>query len=135
MKHIYFFSIILFFYFQPANAQNRPEKMPVYPGCEQAVKKMPCFKEKVLNFITENFNSGLIDEIKKETTVSMLIMFVIDENGKPVDIMIKSGYPSLNDEMKRVIKKLPAVKPAESGGETVKMQYELPVIFETGNKK
>jgi protein TonB len=135
MKYFLVFGIILLLQLQPAKAQNRPEQMPVYPGCEQADKKMACFKEKLLEFITENFNSDLINAIKDTDEISMLVIFVIDETGKPVDMSIQSAYPKLNDEMKRVLQLLPDIKPAKTDNYPIRMQYELPLVFEPKSDK
>ena len=136
MKYIHLIVFVLFFNSFSINAQQ-PDTMPVYPGCEQVTEKMSCFKEHLLTFITENFDSSLLDKIETNKQVSMLINFVIDDNGKLSDIDIKSGYNFLNKEMNRVLQMLPVIKPAGKDGYPIPIQYELPVIFEGkhNNKK
>ncbi len=123
--------IITFIFFTPTTiAQNRPDSMPVYPGCETAEQKMPCLKDKLLNFISENFNQDLLYEIKDAKTVEMLITFVINTDGKLSDIKIQSSYNQLNEAMKKVLLQLPGIKPAQVENNPVSMQYQLPVSFE-----
>ena len=113
-------------------AQERPDKMPVYPGCEQAEQKMPCMRQKILDFIGDNFDTDLIKEIKDTKQISVYVSFIIDELGKVDEINIKSGYEKLNAELQRIIQKLPVIKPAEAGGYPIRMRYELPIVFDTG---
>ncbi len=128
MKHIIIVFVISMS-LQTVTAQV-PDQMPVYPGCEKAEAKMPCFKEKLLNFIAENFNSDLLQKIKGQSEVQMMVSFVIDTNGKPVQVKISSAYEFLNNEMQKVINRLPQLVPAYSQGIAIRMQYELPVVFE-----
>jgi len=125
--------LLLFFWtsmhFYTLKAQM-PDQMPVYPGCEQAEQKMPCFKEKLLNFIAENFDSDLLQKIDDTGEVKMMITFIIDTDGSLDEVEIKSAYDSLNDEMKKVLSRVPKITPASQNGSPVRMQYELPVIFE-----
>ena len=115
---------------QSTQAQQRPDKMPVYPGCEQAEKNMSCMRESILNFIGKNFNSDLLHDIKDTQQVSVLVSFVIDEYGEIDEIIIDSAYAKLNAEMKRVIKLLPKIKPAEANNIPIAMKYQIPVVFE-----
>ncbi len=123
--------IFAFLYFMtPVMAQSRPDSMPVYPGCETAKEKMPCLKEKLLDFIAGNFNQDILFSIKDSSSVQMLITFIIDTDGSLTEIHINSPYDSLNTEMQRVLSKLPKIIPAKKGQTPVTMQYQLPVSFD-----
>ncbi len=134
MKKIYtlLFVSLITLVFNDLQAQQKPDKLPVYPGCEQSQDKMACMKDEILSFIGEEFNADLLKQIKDTKQMSMSIVFVIDESGNIENIRINSGYDSINKEMLRVIKKLPKIKPAESGGQPIPMRYELPLFFDTG---
>jgi len=129
MKYLYAIIIALVLNNTPLLAQQ-PDTAPVYPGCEQATEKMTCFKEHLLNFMVENFDSDLLKKVKDARQVNMMISFVINEEGKLEDIEVKSGYEFLNDEMKKVLAKIPAIQPARKDGQPIPMRYELPVVFE-----
>ena len=129
MKYLYLLFTVLYLNTASIHAQQ-PDQAPVYPGCEQETEKMACFKEHLLNFMVENFNSDLLKKVKDAEQVNMLIGFVINEEGKLEDIQIKSGYDFLNEEMQKVLAKLPPIQPAEKDGTPIPMRYELPVIFE-----
>jgi hypothetical protein len=130
MKKVFYLTLFaLFFQLQNLTAQQRPDKMPVFPGCEAETAKMTCFKEKLLDFIADNFNSELVKKTDSKESINLLVRFVINEEGKPEDIRIQSAYKDLNKEMESVIKKLPTIVPAQADGYPIRMQYELPVIF------
>ncbi len=134
MKKIYillFISLITLI-FNDLQAQQKPDKLPVYPGCEQSQDKMACMKDKILSFIGDEFNADLVKQIKDAKQVSMYISFVIDELGNIDDIHVKSGYDKLNKDMERTLRRLPKIKPAESEGYPIRMRYELPLVFDTG---
>jgi len=133
MKHFLTLFIGVMLYVAPVRAQA-PDTMPVYPGCEQSEQKMPCFKEKLTAFIAENFQADLLQKITEDDQVSMMIRFNIDENGTLQQIDVQSGYDFLNDEIKRILQQVPPIKPAQSNGVPVTIQYQLPVVFDTKNK-
>jgi len=111
-------------------AQKQPDQLPVFPGCEQVKEKMPCFKEKVLEHISANFNTDLLHQVKDTKQVNMFVQFEISPEGKLQNFEITSPYDALNQEMKKVLQSLPKVQPAQSGGNAISMQYQLPIVFE-----
>jgi len=127
--------IALLFIAGNTQAQNqKPDQMPVYPGCEQAEKPMLCMRTNILDFIGKNFNSDLLHPIKDIDEVNIYVQFVIDSVGEIRSIKISTDYPDLKKEMLRVIKKLPSIKPAKSEGNSIDMQYEIPISFEIKKK-
>jgi len=130
-----FLSLFLVISSLKMNAQSRPDTLPVYPGCEQTEQKMTCFKDKLLQHIADNFDIGLLNNVKDADNVNMLIVFTIDVDGKLTDVDINSGYTVLDKEMLRTLQLVPTLIPAKSNGEAVPMQYSLPVSFEIKQKK
>src|ERR1700733_12907118 len=99
---------------------SRAEKMPEYPGGEQALSK----------FVETNINypQDAIDQ-NKEGTVN--VSFVIDEKGKvvkPVAIGKQAGH-SLDEEAVKIVNQMPAWKPGMVKGKPVKTRLLLPVTF------
>jgi len=129
MKYLYLFILGILVSTNSLQAQQ-PDTAPVYPGCKESTQKMSCLKNHLLNFMVENFDSELIKKVKDTPQVSMMVSFIINEEGKLDEISVKSGYDFLNDEMKRVLSKVPVIQPAEKDGHPIPMRYELPVIFE-----
>ncbi len=127
------YSLLFFVFiisFQTIKAQQQPDQLPVFPGCEQVKEKMPCFKEKVLEHISANFNTDLLHQVKDARQVNMFVQFEISPEGKLQNFEITSPYDTLNQEMKKVLQSLPKVQPAQSGGNAISMQYQLPIVFE-----
>jgi len=133
MKYFLTLFIGIILYVAPVQAQA-PDTMPVYPGCKQSEQKMSCFKEKLTSFIAENFQTDLLQKIPENEQVSMMIRFNIDEEGTLQQIDVQSGYEFLNNEVKRILQQVPRIKPAQSDGVPVTMQYQLPVVFNAKNK-
>jgi len=128
-----YYSIIFLFFIvslQRVTAQQKPDTMPVYPGCEKEQAQMSCFKEKLLDHISTHFDTQLLDTIQDTKQVSMLIYFHIDIDGKLKKIVVQSPYEQLNTAMKSVIESAPTVLPAKAAGQPIMMQYRLPVVFE-----
>ena len=103
---------------------------PVYPGCEIAADQKRCMSHKIQEFVGKNFNTGLADSLKLNgQTVKILTMFTIDEKGLVTNIHTRSKYKVLEMEAKRVISKLPKMKPGQHQNRPVKVNYTLPIIF------
>jgi len=132
MKYFYLLFFNMFLYTSVITAQA-PDTMPVYPGCEQVKQKMPCFKEKLTAFIAENFRANLLQKIPENQQVSMLINFYIDIDGNLKQVKVQSEYDFLNDEIERILQLVPPIKPAESNGAPISIQYQLPVVFNAKN--
>jgi len=135
MKQITFLLFILFSFSNTLTAQSKPDSMPVYPGCEQAEQKMSCFREKLLNHISENFDTSLLHQIKDTNQVNMMISFNINFDGSLGNIKIDSPYKKLNAEMELVLTKVPKIIPAMANNEPISIQYQLPVSFDIKPEK
>ena len=95
------------------------EKMPVFPGGDQAL----------LKFIAENTHypeSAKINGIAGR----VIARFAIDIDGKVKMVSIlKGASPELDAEALRVINTLPDFKPGEQGGKPVPVWYMVPITF------
>lgn len=96
------------------------EKMPVFPGGEEAL----------LNYVKSKARfTPLAAEYK--VTGTMYVSFVVDENGKVIMPKIERGLGYGMDEMLlSVVKSIPDFEPAEQNGQKVKIRMMLPVKFE-----
>ena len=93
--------------------------MPKYPGglaeCMKFLSKNVRYPKKA----RENGTQGRV-----------VVQFYVETDGSIDDIKIVNSVSwELNDEAKRVIKKMPKFKPGTIGGEPARMQSTLPVMF------
>ena len=95
------------------------EIMPEFPGGQDELNKYIGKNVKYPAFARENNISGTV-----------YINFVIDKDGKPINVKIERGVnKSLDEEAMRVIKNMPTWSPGKQNGQTVKVQYTIPVSF------
>ena len=93
--------------------------MPEYPGGGAAIFKYLAQNIRYPKKARENGTQGRV-----------VVQFVVDKDGSIDDIKIVKGVSwELNDEAKRVIKKMPKWKPGTIGGEPARMQSTLPIMF------
>ena len=93
------------------------EIMPQYPGGINAL----------LDFLKRNLRSP--EDIEGEE-VSVKVKFVVNYDGKLESFdVIKSGGTAFDNEVLRVLKKMPLWIPGKSNGENVSVYYVVPVKF------
>lgn len=105
---------------------------PIYPGCEgkkgQALKD--CMSKKIQKFVNRNFNTDIASDLGLSgERIRILTMFTIGTDGRVTNIRARSKYKDLEKEAKRVISKLPRMKPGQQRNRPVKVTYTLPIIF------
>jgi protein TonB len=94
------------------------EIMPQYPGGIAAL----------LAFLKKNLQSP--GDIEAGEEVSVNIQFVVNYNGQPESFrVIKSGGELFDNEVLRVLKKMPSWIPGKSEGKNVSVYYTVPVKF------
>ena len=95
------------------------EKTAEFPGGTEAMYK----------WLSKNIKYPAICQ---ETGIQgrVVCQFVVNKDGKIVDVEVVRGVdPNLDAEAIRVIKAMPAWKPAKNGGKAVRMRYTLPIRF------
>ena len=97
------------------------EDMPQFPGGKEALKAY--FKE---NLVIPD----AARDAKKQGTV--YVTFVVDKSGKATDAKILSGIGyGCNEEAIRAVLAMPNWRPGKQKGRLVKVQYNLPVKFQS----
>jgi periplasmic protein TonB len=92
--------------------------MPEYPGGLKAL----------LLFLKKNIQSP--EEVEQGDEVAVKIKFVVNYNGKLDGFdVIQSGGSAFDNEVLRVLKKMPMWIPGKSHGENVSVYYIVPVRF------
>lgn len=104
------------------------EEVPLFPGCENAVDKRACFNEKMQLHISKNFNYP--SEAQKSGIQGRVsTMFIITAEGAIANIKMRGPDKLLEDEVERIIKKLPQMTPGQHKGEAVNVSFSIPVNF------
>jgi len=98
-----------------------PQVMPEFPGGEEALFK----------FLKRNLRFPRFEENNSST---VYVAFVIGVDGQigPINIL-KSGGISFDEEVIRVVAKMPKWKPGIQGGENVAVRFKMPVKFKSLN--
>ncbi len=106
---------------------------PIYPGCEGKKGKAlkDCMSKKIQRFVNRNFNTDIASDLGLSgERVKILTQFTIGKDGRVINIKARSKYKDLEKEAKRVIAKLPKMKPGQQRNRPVKVTYTLPIIFQ-----
>lgn len=100
---------------------ERTEIMPEYPGGMAALYR---FLQRSLRFQFDDMEPGARIEIR--------CRFVVDEAGKVTGIQIlkSGGRKEFDEEVTRVVGKMPQWEPGKQNGRNVKVYYTIPVIVE-----
>ena len=97
---------------------NTAEIMPAYPGGMDALRK----------FLEKNLNNP--QDVSEGETVSVKIKFVVGYDGKLKGFQIEEdGGSPFNEEVIRVLKKMPNWIPGKTKGESVSVYFTIPVKF------
>jgi len=105
------------------------DKVPIFPGCEDAEDPRACFNEKMIRHISKNFNYPQeAQDLGIEGRVSVL--FTIDAAGNIQDIKQRGPHRLLEDEVNRIISRLPKMEPGQHQGKAVAVPYSIPVTFQ-----
>lgn len=109
------------------------DEVPIYPGCEdrgsnEANKN--CMTDKITEFVTSNFNSGMGKELGLKGVNRIITVFTIDKDGAVTNIRARAPHPDLEVEAVRVISSLPLMTPGKQKGVAANVSYSLPISFE-----
>jgi len=99
---------------------DHPDFMPEFPGGMEALQR---FLSRNLKMPREDMEPG--------TKIPTLVRFVVDKDGTITGIEFeKSGGKEFDNEVARVVKKMPQWKPGRQNGKNVAVYFKLPVIFQ-----
>lgn len=108
------------------------ENVPIFPGCEELAnngERKQCMSSKINSFVNREFDTGLGAELGLTGTNLVVVMFVVNKNGRVEQIQTRAPHPELEKEARRVIGKLPEMKPGRQGGKPVSVSYTIPIRF------
>lgn len=104
------------------------EEVPVFPGCENVTDKRACFNEKIQKHISKNFN---YPQAAQDAGIQgrVNVMFVIQEDGSIGHLKMRGPDKLLEDEVERIINRLPAMTPGKQKGAVVAVPFSIPITF------
>ncbi|MDC6403716.1 MULTISPECIES: M56 family metallopeptidase [Maribacter] len=105
------------------------DAVPIFPGCENSGDKRACFNQKIMEHISKNFNYPE-EALEKNIEGQVSVMFTINTEGSIVNIQKRGPHPLLEEEVERIISKLPKMEPGLKDGKTVNIPYSIPVVFQ-----
>ncbi|WP_081819388.1 M56 family metallopeptidase [Maribacter sp. Hel_I_7] len=104
------------------------EEVPIFPGCENSDDKRACFNEKIQKHISKHFNyPQAAQDANIEGRVNS--MFLITQEGTIENIKMRGPDKLLEDEVERIIKKLPKMTPGKQLGKVVNVPFSIPIQF------
>ncbi|WP_437371177.1 TonB family protein [Maribacter litoralis] len=104
------------------------DEVPIFPGCENATDKRACFNEKMQLHISKHFNNPK-EAQEKGVQGKVSSMFVITKEGTIGHISTRSPDKLLDEEVERIIKRLPEMTPGKHKGKAVNVPFSIPVQF------
>jgi len=113
------------------------EEIPLFEACEKVAiyKQEKCFKEEISNHIRKNFRYPQ-EAYEASVQGRVLVQFVINKTGEVTDLNLRGPYKGqlLEEEARRIVKKLPKFKPGMHNGKAVKVKYGIPISFKIPGK-
>jgi len=109
------------------------EDPPLAPDCKSkwsVEKQKECTNKYIQRHVMRKFNTSLAGDVGLTGRVKIRIEFIIDTNGKPVNINATGGPEIMNQNAIEVIGLLPDLKPGMKDGEPINVSYKMPLIFQ-----
>jgi protein TonB len=104
------------------------EDVPVFPGCKGSKDQLKkCFSKKVQKHFSKKFDADLPNELGLSAgRKRVFIGFKIDKTGNIVDVQARAPHPKIKNEVVKVMKQLPRMKPGKQRGKPVGVKYSIP---------
>jgi protein TonB len=109
------------------------EKAPVYPGCEKYSnndERKKCMSKKISKLVGKKFNVAVGTDYGISGRQRINTQFTVDKNGNITDIKIRGPHHALETEARRVINKIPKMKPGFQRDVPVGVVYTLPILYD-----
>ncbi|MGB0891826.1 MAG: energy transducer TonB [Flavobacteriaceae bacterium] len=93
-------------------------------------KLKKCIQKEFYKVISKKFNHRIPASLGLKANVyKILTEFIIDENGKVINIKSSGDVKEVAEEMKRIVKSFPKIIPGFNNGKTVPVAYKIPSSF------
>ena len=105
------------------------ENAPVYPGCSGTRGQIrDCFNKNIQYHFSRKFNADLPNKLGLSVgRKRILIGFTIKQSGFVEDVTVRAPHVALKNEVLRVMKLLPRIKPGTQRGKNVNVKYSFPL--------
>ena len=104
------------------------DEVPVFPGCENETDPRSCFNEMIHKHIKKHFNYPQeAQELGIQGKVA--VMFTIGKDGSIINVKTRGPHQLLENEVKRIISRLPQMTPGKHKGDLVNVPYSIPIMF------
>lgn len=105
-------------------------RSPIISGCKKVAtvkEARKCFSRQVQIYFSKKFNSKLPNKLGlSRGRKRIFISFKISKKGRITDIVCRAPHKKIQEEVIRVMKKLPKTTPAIFGLEPVDIKYSIP---------
>ena len=134
MKKTLLMILFTIFCFGVASAQ-KPMKVKVQTKTEKVydvVEQMPSFpggQAKLMRYLAENAKYPQ-DAYEETYGGRVIVQFVVEKDGSISNVeILKSVFPSLDEEAMRLVKEMPHWNPGKQNNKPVRVKYTVPVSF------
>ncbi|WP_405293037.1 energy transducer TonB [Algibacter sp. Ld11] len=106
---------------------------PLAPDCKSkwdVEKRKECTTKFIQRHVMRKFNTDLASDVGLTGKIKIMINFIIDTNGKPVNIEATGGPDIMNKNAIEVIGLLPNLKPGMKDGKPINVSYKMPLTFQ-----
>ncbi|AXP79500.1 Gram-negative bacterial tonB protein [Mariniflexile rhizosphaerae] len=111
---------------------NEVENPPLAPDCKSKwdiEKRKECTNKFIQQHVMRKFNTDLAADVELTGKIKIMIEFVIDTNGKPININAAGGPEIMNQNAIEVIGLLPNLEPGTKEGKPINVSYKMPLNF------
>ena len=117
---------------EPIEVFKVVENMPTFPGCEGILNKSErnqCATDKMIDFINEKLIYPKT-AIENNIEGTVVITFLVKGNGclEGIKVLRALGC-GCSEEAVRLVSEMPLWNPGQQRGDTVEVQYNLPIRF------
>lgn len=104
------------------------EEAPIFPGCENSEDPRECFQTSMQKHISKNFRYP--QEAQEQGIQGRVnVMFIIAKDGSIQNVKKRGPHPLLEEEVVRIISKLPQMSPGKHKGQPVNVPFSIPITF------
>ena len=112
------------------------EEVPVFPGCEGLEtneERKKCMSDKISLLVRRKFDTNVGTGLGLRGVQRFHVQFKINKYGLVTDIFTNAKHKELDREAKRVISKIPKMRPGKQQNKNVSVVYNLPINFQILN--
>ena len=113
-------------------AFNEAENPPLAPKCkatDDTEAQRKCTSTYINRHLMRKFNTDLFSKVDRTGKIRIKITFLIDKQGKAINIEATDGPDILTEHAIEILNKLPKLTPATKDGEPINVSYKMPFVL------